>query len=364
MMLAARLALSSTVLAAALALSFGGSAPATFDASAPSDRFAGSIDHPRFVGRLLDVDGEPFVGQITLNCRIDFPESAAMPYEVNSRTDASGAFDVTVGTPRRFSRPTNFAWILAPQNSRLYGDFALASHEARRAAGTLAFESGDDGAVIGDIGAVQLVEAPRVGSLRIDGPVATTHAVAVHEDRFKNSPMVGPFENPFEVFDVETGSTVELFSWSTTDRWHVFTKPASPRAEALQAVIERGQDLVLISRELLNVCVTIDPPPPDRDGRTTALVVQPVTTAVTARALFVDPASNIDLAWITHLELPSRDGTHRFVIDRSRRDLELHLPAGIYRFEYWQREHLFDGPLLATTAAVAVDRFVDLRARR
>jgi hypothetical protein len=357
-MLAARLALSSTVLAAALALSFGGSAPAAFDASAPAEVFAGSIDQARFVGRLLDVDGEPFVGEITLDCRIDFPESAARPYEVTSRTDASGAFDVAIRTPRRYSRPTDFAWTLAPRSSRLYGDFALASHEARRAAGTLAFESGEDGAVIGDIGAVQLVEAPRVGSLRIDGPIATTHAVAVHEDRFEYGQKAGPFDNPFEVFDVETGSTVELFSWSTADRWHVFTNPAARRAEHLLAVIERGQDLVLFSRECFEVCVSIDAPPTAEGALRSHLVVMPLLSATTGTRLgpHDDPVGH----WLA-IGMQRRGGPWVFHLDATERELDFHLPADLYRFEFWDYDHVLEGPRLLASAPVFVDRFVELR---
>jgi len=365
-MLAARLVLPTTALVAALALSIGGSASLAHDAllqpaTQPSALLEPRRARPHIVGRLLDVGGEPFVGGFTLSTRFEFPDSSTMSLNVGASTDATGAFDFELRSPRVHKPGTDLTWSIAPDDAAPSVDFVVAGKDARRAVGTLTFESGADGAVIGDIGTVQLLEAPRVASMRIDGPVATTHAVVIDESDFGRS-KYGPFDYPHtEPFSVATGSTIELFSWSTATRWHVFTDPASPRAEALTAVVERGHDLVLTSRELLRVCVAIDLPPPAIDARSARLVVQPITAAVTPSAIVVDPTRDPALEWLMNFEVPARHGAtiHRLLL--SSHEFELYLPAGIHRIEYWQKEHASNGPLLAATAPVFVDRWVELR---
>jgi hypothetical protein len=363
-MLAARLALSSTVLAAALAI--GGFASLAHDAllqpaTQPSALLEPRRARPHIVGRLLDVGGEPFVGGFTLSTSFDFPDSSSTSLNVWASTDATGAFDFELRAPRVHRPGTDLTWSIAPDDAAPSVDFVLAGKDARRSVGTLTFESGADGAVIGDIGIAQLLEPPRVASLRIDGPVATTHAVVLDESDFGPS-KYGPFDYPHtEPFSVATGSTIELFSWSTATRWRVFTDPASPRAEALTAVVERGNDLVLTSRELLRVCVTIDLPPPTVDARSARLVVQPITAAVTPSAIVVDPTRDPAREWIVNFEVPARHGAtiHRLLL--SSHEFELYLHAGIHRIEYWRREHVSDGPLRAATAPVFVERDVELR---
>jgi hypothetical protein len=343
-MLAARLAFSSAVLAAALALSTGGSAPA-------------AIDEPRVVGRLLDVDGEPYVGEITFSSRIVFSKSFGSGFLVTTTTDTTGAFAFDFRLARRKSRGTELAWTLTPRGSVYDDQFALAASATRRAIGTLVFEGGEDGAVIGDIGTVQLAEAPRVASLHIECPVATTHEVVIDESDYTNG-NVGPFHFPYHAVEVATGTTVDLFSWSAADRWHVFTNPATPRAEDLMAAIERDQDLVLFARECFQVCISIDAPPTAQGAQRALFLVMPLRSATTGTRL--GPHEEVGIHWIS-LGIERRRGPDVFQLGYKEREFDLYLPAGLHHFEYWEYEHVIDGPRLHASAPVFVDRFVDLR---
>jgi hypothetical protein len=341
-MLAARLALSSALLAAAVALSTEGSAPPVFD-------------EPRVVGRLLDVDGEPYVGEVSFGSRVVFSQPSGTAFGVTVTTDASGAFDFCA--TRRKRRGTELAWTLTPRGSVSHDFFATAAHSARRAVGTLVFEGGEDGAVIGDIGTVQLVEAPRVASLHIECPVATTHEVVIGESDYENS-SDGPFLFPYHALEVATGTTVDLFSWSTADRWYVFTRPATPRAEELMAAIERDQDLALFSCECFQVCISIDAPPTAQGAQRALFVVMPLRSATTGTRL--GPHEEVGIHWIS-LGMQRRRGPVVFQLGHAEREFDLYLPGGLHRFEYWEYEHVLEGPRLVASAPVFVDRFVDLR---
>ena len=360
-MLAARLAFSSAVLAAALALSTGGAAPVAFDASAASEALPAPTYRPRVIGRLLDVDGEPFVGDIDLHLGL-VPSEPSPPTICNSgRASTDGAFEIAPSHPRALTPGTELEWFIQPCDSQRFGEFTLDARAGRRAAGSLTFAIDDAGVITADLGTVQFAEAPRVATLRIDGPVDTTHRVAIRPSGF-GSAKYGPFDDGITTpFETTTGRTIELFSWSTAERWLLFTDPATPRAEALTAVVERGQGLVLTSRELLRVCVAIDLPPSAVDARSARLVVQPITAAVTPSAIVVDPTHDPALEWIVNFEMPARHGAtiHRLLL--SSHEFELYLHAGIHRIEYWRSEHVADGPLLAATAPVFVERDIVLR---
>jgi hypothetical protein len=360
-MLAARLAFSSAVLAVAFALSTGGAAPAAFDASATPEALPAPSYRPRVIGRLLDVDGEPFVGDIDLHLGL-VPSDLSPTLICNSgRASAGGAFEIAPSHSLALTPGTQLEWFIEPRDALRFGEFTLDAREGRRAAGSLTFAIDDAGIITANLGTVQFAEAPRVAALCIDGPVATTHRVEIRASDYRSS-KYGPFDDGFtDPFDVTTGRTIELFSWSTADRWLLFTDPATPRAEALTAVVERGRDLVLTSRELLRVCVAIDLPPPAVDAGSARLVVQPITAAVTPSAIVVDPTRDPAREWIVNFEVPARHGAtiHRLLL--SSHEFELYLHAGIHRIEYWRREHVSDGPLRAATAPVFVERDIVLR---
>jgi hypothetical protein len=64
--------------------------------------------------------------------------------------------------------------------------------------------------------------------------------------------------------------------------------------------------------------------------------------------------------WLA-IGMQRRGGPWVFHLDATERELDLHLPADLYRFEFWDYEHVLEGPRLLASAPVFVDRFVELR---